>query len=253
MSYKITKFNNVDLPLYNQEQDIGAGQAAVFAMPLPGGGTYDPLGFDQAPLMASPFSIRGVLTATSAAALRSSYDKLMGLLGLRGPLVREPDDYNGTTVQTQYCQARLQEIKCTRTPEIDYALAVDMSFVIMSPYWYGTVRDTYTSGGSVVLTNGGNYPVSEVLVVASGSFSSLHISISGKCDLLWQGTPAGPLAIDCGKMSVKINGQDAYSGFQLTSNHKINNWLSLRSGNTTVTVTVSGSASVEFNYADGWV
>ena len=111
-----------------------------------------------------------------------------------------------------------------------------------------------------MVNNGGNVRVANaILTLTAGAvaITQVKIAVSGVSEIQWDGTltTGQQLVIDCGARSVKKVGVDAYSGFSLTANHKVDDWLRLEPGNNSVVVTLTGGSTdstLRIQYNDGW-
>lgn len=259
MSYILKSFAGHSLPLLDAEQDIGTGQAPIYLFPLPGGGGYDPLGSDQA--MRPPFTLvaKGVYVAASASALVTEYQTWRSYIGTVGALIRESDVAVERTVI-----ARVQDVRSSRRPEFPFAMEIEVEFVVISPCWRGTRHNTleYLDNSPKVIScpNGGDYPVRDTIITltaAGTAITNILIGVAAQFEINWAGTLAvgQSLVIDCGALSVKKDGADAYSGFSRTANHKISEWLRMYVGYNNITVTRTGgnnSSAITFDFYDGW-
>jgi hypothetical protein len=165
---------------------------------------------------------------------------------------------------THTATARLQEVRCRRVPDYPLAMEVEWDFVIVSPFWKAAANYSQVSLSSASVSfdvgNLGNYPVSDALITVTAkttAITQIQIGVNGTSQMQWAGTIAinKSLVIDCGALSVKNDGADAYSGFTLTANHKIRDWLRLGAGTTTLTVARTGggaTSTIRLDYYDGW-
>lgn len=259
MSYILKSFAGHSLPLLNAEQDIGTGQAPIYVFPLPGGGGYDPLGSDQA--MRPPYTLvaKGVYVAASASALVTEYQTWRSYIGTVGTLIRADDVAAERTIT-----ARVQDVRSSRRPEFPFAMMIEVEFVIIGACWSGARHNTPAlldaSPKVIACANGGDYPVRDTIITltaAGTSITNILIAVSTQFAINWAGTLAvgQSLVFDCGALSVKNNGVDAYSGFSRTANHKISEWLRMYVGWNNITVTRTGgnnSSTITFDYYDGW-
>jgi len=259
MAYYLLSFAGHSIPLLDADHDIGTGPAPAYLFPLPGGGSYDPKLTDQVLRPAYPVTAKGVYVAASESALATEYQTWRSYIGVRGSLIR----YSGGGA-SHTATARVQEVRATRRPDYPFALQFEIEFVMVSPCWNGTHRNTleYLDNSPKVIScpNAGDYPVSNTIITltaAGSAITNILIGVSAQFEINWAGTLAATksLVIDCGALSVKNDGVDAYSGFSRTANHKINEWLRMYVGYNNITVTRTGgnnSSAITFDYYDGW-
>jgi uncharacterized membrane protein YciS (DUF1049 family) len=158
----------------------------------------------------------------------------------------------------------VQEVRATRRPDYPFALQFEIEFVVVSPCWNGTQRNISANldaiPKNVSCPHGGDYPVSNIIITltaAGTAITNILIGAYASFEINWAGTLAAgqSLVIDCGALSVKNNGVDAYSVFSRTANHKINEWVRIVVAGTVITVTRTGgnnSSTIQFDYYDGW-
>lgn len=258
MSYKLTKFDNVNLPTYNRESglDTAPGLDGFIGTVL---GGYDSYRSDMAPA-ATPYTltVRGIVSMETDADQRAAVDGLRALGRRRAALIRQADDDESE----QFCYARLQQVTHRRITGVNGYQVLELAFLIESG-WYEEKAVQYENlSGSpfaLVVENAGNRMVNDaVLVVTAGSsaITAVTITTTNGTHLIWSGTlSAGDeLELDCGAKSITNDGANAYSGLTYGSNHEIDDWLRIE-GNMTITITYTGggtgpTCSIAFN--DGW-
>jgi hypothetical protein len=263
MSYILERFGTVTLPIYDPQIDVGTGGSAAATLNLPGGRVYDGLGGEQAARAATHIRLRGTLLGATPEELDAAYDDLRRWRGRRDQLWRRRADGS-----EQWCLARLLEVKATRQAQHWRHLEVDLEFLMLSPVWYGdshgqppeqpVILDV--SPKTVTMHNGGNAPVANAvltLTAQGGTITEVTIAVLGVSEMRWNGTLSvgQQLVIDCGARSVKKAGSDAYGGFSLTENHRIDDWLRLMPGDNPVEVELTGGGStstLQACYWDGW-
>lgn len=278
---ELIRFGAVTLPEYDFQTDVGTGPSTVAMTALVGGGAFDGQGGDDAPLRL-PYTVRynGTVTDPSAETVRSRIDELRALRGKRLKLWRRCIDDG----RTQWALARLLEMKVTSDVRSSHwRVPVELTFSILSR-WNGSQHDggwkldtgkklddgltldgneltvLTSSPQTITVDNDGNVAVRDaVVMITAGStaITYLKVGISGVCEWEYAGSiSAGQaLVVDCGAKSVLNNGANAYSGFELTANHTVADWLVLEPGNNSVVVTRTGGGStstVEFVFSDGW-
>lgn len=263
MAYVINKFGETyatatALPTLDGSQPQGAGPVDSSLVRLPGGGAFDWRGSAAARVPVEVVRLDGYVVAADAATMETTLSGLKALRGVRSKLWRS----NGTTQHWRY--ARCMAVESDLLPGAPVVAQVRMTFELDATPWYGTAK--FLSGWldsvptNVAAQNDGNVPVTDVLIKITPSGSAITrviISISGVSEIQWDGIcPVGSyLYIDCGAKSVKIDTTDAYSGFSLTTNHTINDWLRLEPGSNTISVSRTGgniSSLYRFDYAPGY-
>ncbi len=241
MPYQITKFGSVTLPIYSGDNDLNFGQIQERFVDLPGGGSFDAWGSERAAIQRNPNQRGGEIVAASPADFRTQFNTLRALIGVRDKLWREWDD--GTL---EWTYARLVAGGASRQSGNILDLAVDLSFVQVSPSWYGdtassTTTDLVSSPQTIVESNGGNADVANAIITitAPGTLStpitSITIAISAISSFTWSGSLAAGdvLVIDCGAWSIKKNGVAAWN-VSFDSSHTINGMLVLAPGSNSI-------------------
>ena len=252
MPYQISRFGSLTLPPYEIADDIGAGEARLGIVELPGGLVFDALGSETAQRGRRQVAKKGEIVATDAANFRSQVNALYTLLGTRDQLWRTWDD--GTE---EWAYARLAKIEAERkTGNILYQ-EFSLVFEVLSEQWHAETQTTVNepldaTPTNVSLTNGGNAPVRNAVITVTLPASLPVTAITkltfaaGGAEFEYSGSLAGDdvLVIDTGARSVTLNGADDYGNFSLTANHAIGEWLRLAAGANTLAVTVEPSADV---------
>lgn len=263
MAYVIDKFGATyatatALPTLDGSQPQGAGPVDSSLVRLPGGGAFDWRGSAAARVPVEVVRLDGYAVAADAATMETTLSGLRALRGVRSKLWRS----NGTTQHWRY--ARCMAVESDLLPGAPVVAQVHMTFELDATPWYGTAtfiaEDLDEVPESTPITNAGNVAVTDILIKITPAVSAITkviIAVSGISEIQWDGTcPVGSyLYIDCGAKSVKVDTTNAYSGFSLTANHKINDWLRLEPGaNTVVTTRTGGStaSSIRFDFAPGW-
>lgn len=251
-------FGSTALPQYDPNFDASphGRQNLILAT---AGGQFDAGGADLWPVVGTVLSWRGVIVADDRADLQSQVRALYAINGTREKLYRRwhADD------QQEWAYARAQ-VRLARDGKTESPLtqAVVLSFVVLSPCWYGNNHySTVSVNGSLTttLSNDGNAAVRNVAIIVI-SFSTAITNVLISCndaEFEYSGTLPSflPLIIDCGALSIEKNGADAYDDFELTNNHTAESWLPLMPGNNSITITLTGGTPytmVSFTYYDGW-
>jgi hypothetical protein len=220
----------------------------------------DGLGTDPARLdVPALLPVTAQVEGADAAALKSAWDSVLALHGVRGTLYRTSDGGTEHTIA-----ARCARILAKRTPHDRYMLRYDIDFELLANVWDGA--DGTVSGilddvpESIVCANDGNARVDDAIITITAKTSAitaLTVTISGISSFTWTGTLAADkaLVIDCGARTVRNDGADAYSGFTYEAAHVVPEWLRLQPGNNTVVVTRTGggaTSTYSIAYTDGW-
>lgn len=238
MSIWLERFGDLDLPLIEAVQDIGAVGTRTSYQELPSGGAFDGYGASQAPRGLVTLRATGEIgNLTTQAAMLAEFDALRAMRGKRDKLYARVDD--GTS---RWVWARLRNIPQTRGMDNALYLVSELQFDITSPIWNGTRHGAgwrwndgtlwnsgaawnESSGDVFTLTHGtddsstieqdGNAVVDNaVLTFTAGSaaitgFTLWSQSSSGRllADFEYSGTIAATesLVIDAGKQSATIS------------------------------------------------
>lgn len=277
MSYKLERFGATLLPFVNPTPDVGTGPSRENVLELPDGSLYNMAGA-RAARAKTVIPLQATLLGTKAA-LDSAYDDLRALRGTQAKLWRRRADNS-----LQWCLAVMMSIQARPDYRIPHKLDIDISFLMLSPHWYGLRHDggwylddgEYFDDGlaldstetttldsspkTITLPNDGNRELTNVLATitaGSAAITALTIEISGLVDLEYSNTVAAgqSLVIDAGARSVLNNGVDAYADLALGSGHATGKWLELEPGDNDLVVTLTGGSTdstITFEYYDAW-
>jgi hypothetical protein len=263
VAYWITRFGSTNLPTRAQTQDVGTGEARSGLVTLPDGSAFDARGTATTRVTPWELSVSGAIEASTPGDLLTAGSALYGLIGRSDYLYRTPD---GGTANSQRLRARCLRVDVARDVRHRLWAEPTLVFEVQGPVWSGTADvtaiGTFTSGGTLNVSNAGNAPVWDPVftIVSSGAaITSLVLRQSTEpyaaelCFGTAYGTgtsggtlPAGgTLIIDCGEYSVSNNGTNAYSRFELGSNHHIDGWAQLMPSPSATewVVTFNGGAS----------
>lgn len=292
MSVWLERFDTVELPLIEAEQDIGAiGTQAVY-FDLPGGGAYDAYGSEVAPRGMYRLSATGEIgNLTTQAEMQVQFDALRAKRGRRGKLYARMDD--GTV---RWVWARLPNIPMRRTVDNVLYLLANLQFDVTSPVWYGErhgggwvldsgeildaglVLDeatgdvfplTKNTTTTFTVTNAGNATINDAMLVidaGSDAMSSLVIKTyitqgvvsTSRGHLIFGGTvdASTSLIIDSATQSITNDGFDAYDDLTFGSFHHITPWIELYPLPTTTKFEISflstQDATATISFSDGW-
>jgi len=253
--YTIHKFGSTILPTARPTDDLSTGQAIAPTFQLPGGGIFDPTGFETAP--------RGPLTLSISRVVlnQAEFEHLRSFRGQRQKLWRK---WNNS--REDWTWARCLGLSAKRTSENRNFIEFDMVFRILSPNWYGanqTSQGGSFSGGTATITatNQGNCFINNALILITApatatDTTTLTITKTDQTELIYTNTlTAGDnLIIDCGIRSIHKNGADDYLNLNFGSSHRLADWLRIEPGSNTITIIFDGSdLDIYLNYYDGWI
>ena len=283
MAYRIEQFGDVVLPNYDPEIDAGSGEAVTRLVDLAGGGVFDALGTDEAPLKPRRISKRAVIYEDDDREyLRTALEALKAYAGKKEVLFATALD---STAEVFWAYARLESVEAPRRPGDMYTQHVILNWMLESPLWNGPYRDQwylddghyldaglyldeeniYTLNGSpksITLNNGGNATVTDIVItVTAGSSNITALKVerlvgSTVCEQMeFSGTVTASkaLVIDCGMWSVENDGVSAYDDFDLGTSHTGERWLKLLPGDNSIRVTytcASADSTIAFGYYD---
>lgn len=278
MAYQIYNFAGVALPLYNPTQDHNVSVASTLTPAI--GGVADYYGSQRRLPKITQFSVRGIyagdlyyliteagvyladesnnqlIAHDTTADLRLQLDALRGVIGTRSTLYRKRWDDS----VIQWKQARLLQVRrTTATKERTVIAEIECTFDAPDAFWRSSTQtsatDNLVSGGMVALNadNPGQETVDDAIVTitASGTITSLAIACPAQgVAWTWSGSLSSGqvLLVDCGALTVRKNGIDAYSGFALGAGHTARTWLPLAASvnNLEITSDGPGTAAVTF-------
>jgi hypothetical protein len=281
MSYQITHFDSVALPLANLKQDRGTPEVPS---PLRRyiGGVADVAGANQqypdiaqialtGTYYGEPGALinqAGVYLATQAGdhisvgsatnRLRSQLEDLNAKLGVRGQLWRTLAD----TGTRQWKYARL--LRAAHVGKVESHLIraeLQLLFETYQPAWCSAslVTATGNAGTPLIASIGGNVNVRDAILAITAGATISSITITGVgISLQWTGTLTSGqiLRIDSGLRTVRIgSATNAYSGFTVASGHTSDRWLDLPPGLNTLHVRTNGNvaATLSLTYYDQWL
>jgi len=254
--YHLTQFG-VALPPGQVRVEAGTGAVIGHYVALPGGGIYDTIGTGQAGRGTMRVRLLCELTGEDAADLKSQFNALRQQIGVRRALRRRWDCDDEAT---EWVWARLEEIRAETQPRLPLWLPVELRFLLLAAYWRGTERTEEFVGGSgdITLANSGNITVTHTKITVTGITAmaggiSVTNATLGGVGWAWQGAlgVADVLVVDTDSKSVTLNGVAAYDQLVLLGDSAA--WLPLApSGNLIELDMGAGSASVVFEWDDGW-
>lgn len=292
MSYLIESFDGVALPLFEVDQEIGAGRAVVPRVRRVDGGVFAPSpSLGQWLIRADePITLRGELIGTHAE--RQTQERaLWGLRGRDGQLVRR--EFSSDT--THSILATCIEVRARHVPDYCQYQPIDFSFYLNSDCWNGAPHDitetitltgiTYEdelplmlventeaiSGELITVTNGGNayQPHFVATLTVGGSDPVGVIGIRNYTTGHWwpwidTGNPALPgerVRFDSGRLTAELldsGGTVIRNLWRQTRNFGTHSeWFALAPGDNDIEAgfgDASGTGfSARFEYYDGWM
>lgn len=283
MPYLYTAFGTVSLPVYNHEQDHATGDVDSTLVTTPNA-AYDYLGTSRRLSKRQVIGVKGIyhdeldylvdqagnyildqagnyiVVGASGDTLRNQLDNLKAKLGKSDQLWRT--DYSGGL--RRWKQARLLKVEHPTTVNNRAVFAnIGATFETNQAAWRNetstTITQSLSSGSNTVTTNIlGTEDVNDavITITATGTITSVHITlVATGVDFTWTGslTSGQILAIDCGKLTIKKNGADAYSGFTLASGHTAQGWVTLAAqAANALGINVNAAGSVSVVRYDQW-
>lgn len=281
--YRYTTFDEVWLPEAMPEDDLGTGQAAGTIIDSLAG-AFDFLGSNRYRPKRQTITYRGSYTAAldylvdengdyvvdeddnyiiattdADAALRDKLNTIKAKIGTRAVLMREED----TDGSRQYKLARLLDVQHIRTlGNADSIATLELSFEADGRGWRSVTQsettDTLSAGATttVTVTPGGTEEIGDAVITVTadgGDVTNLEVTADGGVHWTFSATIAdgSELLIDCGAMTVTLDGVDAFDDFDLESTHTSQGWLPLPTGSTEINfITTGGPADLSIVYRE---
>lgn len=246
MAYSLVTFDSANLPLCVPEDPLNSG-AVLPGLAGAAGGVFDRYGGRTVLPKARRLDFRGRYDG-SATALRTQLDALRAKIGVWGLLVRKRDD--DSVLQSIY--ARLLAVNGTWVLEDGASALLELQWETAEPAWRAASGSTASGsvGGSTSIVNDGTAPVVDAVVTLTASGGALvnptlTIAAIGVA-LKFTGSIADTkaLVIDCGAMTVKNDGANAYSGFSLEAGHTARGWMPLSVATHSLAVAGTGAGTV---------
>lgn len=278
MSYTFERFGTITLPEYNREISA-APAAASLRIVATVAGAFDADGSGRSgQQFPHPLTLDAIVSEDDSGDQRTALDALRAAVGTRAYLYRRADDdaavhralcrLASMTQDRKYDQRRayqpirlqFQQLAGWQGQATSWTLddgeLFDDGLDLDSSDYYAAIS---SSPSSQAVTNGGNLPVSAVIITINAGSGTVTnpIITAPNMDLRWSGAiPAGQsLVIDAGALSVLLNGADAYGGLYFGGTHTIENWIELAAGASVVTLTVGGmltGASWSIDFREAW-
>lgn len=285
MSYVLYAFDGLAIPTYLQDgdsQNIGTGNALTNFTQLAGGGFFDNYGDLTSPQAIQPITKSGVIWGDDAGDTKDILDAWRAKIGKRGRLSVLYDD---GAIRWQW--ARLQSVNTPRRQDHkSHYLPIELSWVTADQNWRGIVSSEEewvwgdlswvfgdgfaefgeedhlypitTTNMDTVINNGGNINSTDLRISIIPDVDITAFAVSNQTistnQIMVIGTTfsAGEeIVIDCGAMSVTVNGSDAYQYFlKFTSGP---DWLPLLPGDNTIRASYNiASGTLNTNVGYSW-
>lgn len=284
MPYTYVRFGDNTLPFYNTEQDHGTGEAdSTFITTA--SGAYDFLGdttfrrprVQQIPVSGVYYDELDYLVedgtfdyiadesgdllvlGDTGDTLRNQLDSFKAKVGKSDQLWRQDLDTN----DLRWKRCRLKKFDYPKSYQLRGVLAeIAMMFETTMGAWRSetatTTNDTLAATENIVQVDVlGTENVSDavITITASTTITSVQIVLpSTSVDFTWTGslTAGQILEIDTGKLTIKKNGADAYSGFALAGTHLARGWLTMLGESNELEVTTDGTGTISVEHYDQW-
>jgi len=243
-----------DLPLFDADQDIGPDPITPANIVLPGGGTFNVKGTDQALPSGHTIAVRGIYKTTSEALLQARIDDIRSWIGKRSRLWLVCAD---DTVRWRYARLLTAPLKHLAQGYGRFQQLMELTFELDDMLWYGEdATATVTVLGTPQTTdveNEGDQVVRDITITVTavlGDIDELDIDNARTghvSKITFSGTIAedDSLVIDLGEMTVKNDGVDAWNDLDRASGHTINELLRLAPGDNALTIDVHRTVGAE--------
>lgn len=288
MAYHIYSFGTVVFPEYDPETDISTPEADIQTVFLPGGGIFDLWGEDQAEGKIVTIYKRFGIEAETEGEVDTLFDSYRALVGKKDWLTRIHLD--GTTERVR---ARCRVIRGLRRPGQAGYLPITIEFDQLEPAWHGTqYSDSWTLDSGeyldtgLLLDAGADLQWSFTSGVLSENFTlggnarplnvKVRINVQGNpmttCTVTLRPQDSSQpvakwtfsgsvnqtkdLIVDCGALTVKNDGVDAYDDFDFHADHGVDRWHNLIAGDCTVEATQTGGSdatTLTLTLSEAWV
>lgn len=283
MSYVLTNFivgsTTLVFPTAAQDFAISADEGIVDFVPLPGGGLFDPLRMNKAPLRPRPIVYKCAITGTSWTVAEATLRNWKRATGRWGTLTATNPD---ASTLTRYAYLTGVEGRRRGGGSLPVIIDMELTFQPTAAGWIGTavtptpqkLTVVSSTGNSFNLANAGDCEVTDVIITitaADSPITEVQIKVedgtaSNYSHIHWADatgiTSGTDLVIDCGEYTVLDNSSNAFSGFSLDSaSHKIDEWIRLNAASSTNAVNTlvnvyriggSTASTVSFSYSARW-
>jgi len=256
MAYKIVRFGDVILPHRMSTDDLGTGSVdSPLVKTL--GGAFDVENGERRLPVIRRIRHQGLYVGSDDLDLQIKIDAIKAKLGTVDQLWRQRHD--GVE---QWLPARLLSVRHEVAVDEHFARLADMQidFAAIGAVWRA---DTQTSISSplgmglttVAVANGGAETVDDAIIhiVATSAISNVDIRL-GSAHLIYGALVSGDnLAIDCGRLTVTVNGSDAYANFSPGTDHGIDGWLQFEPGSNSLEITIDGTANLTVQFYEQYI
>lgn len=282
MAYTYTAFGDVDLPIYNIEQDLSVGEVDSSLLKTANGRAVDYLGTQQRLPGSQQIPIKGIyhedvsllvdesnnfiadesgntfISGASGNTLRAQIDALRSAVGTVQKLYRQDLD----TGDLRWKLCRLLSVPQPKTYRDRGVIAhVSALFDTAQPRWRAetitTTSESLSPGSTTVTVDSlGTDPVDDAIITITadgGAVTSVRIVLNN-ADFSWAGTLADgdELVINCGALTIQNDGVDAYGDFTLAAGHALDGWLRLLAESNEIGVTVDAACDITVEHYDQW-
>lgn len=277
MAYFLERFGSITLPA-PMSDETATPVAAADRIVTTVAGAFDADGAGRsAQRFPHTLTYQAIVDAATLAALATALDALRAAVGTRAYLYRRADDDGAVhralcrlvampvmrkfehqgyqPVRLEFRQLGQWQGQATSWT-LDEGELLDDGLDLDSSDYFATLS---SSPATQVVTNGGNLPVTAVVITITAGATNLGgpIVTAPGVDLRWTGTilAGQALVIDTGELSVLLDGADAYSGLFFGGGHSIEEWLRLEPGNSTVGLSITGTltgASWSIDFREAW-
>lgn len=242
MNYYLHKFGvayatATVLPVLGAEQQIGPDSVLPTNVVLPGGVTFDTRGTGQALPSGHTLTATGFYQAANEAALQVLVDAMRAWIGEKSKLWLLCAD---NTVRWRYARLLSAPTQHLARGHGRFRQPMELVFELDDMLWCGRflTKDVVTLADSPELAeidNAGTRVVGNVIITAAAigyditQLDIQNLEADHRSHIRFMGTIAEgtSLVIDCGEMTVKNNGVDAWDDLSRESAHQIHEWLRL--------------------------
>lgn len=285
MSYRITAFGDVPLPDSMTVDDLSTARAAGTIVDTLGG-VFDAYGTRQRLPRRQELSVSGIyqgtldylvdhsgnqlvddssndlIAGTATNSVRGQVEALRARVGWRDQLWRQRDD--DAVLQWRYARLLAVQMRGDVGRWAADVAEVNALFETAQGAWRSTaaVTDSLTLTAALTGTQrvivDGNVQVDDAIVTltASATITSFRVTCAAiGVDWTWTGslTAGQSLVVDCGALTVRKAGADAYSTFVLNSGHTAVGWLPLAVGANDLAMLASAAGTVSIAHYDQWL
>jgi hypothetical protein len=284
MSYRLHRFGDVNLPIYNIKSDFSQGQVESTLLDSVGGtfdyygtrrrlprkqnigftGLYlgersylvDHLGNRFVDHLGNPF-----ITGSGTGGLLAQLEAIYGMLGKRDRLYRQ---YFDDSTRLEWKQARLLNIQHQRENE-DTELTATLSFLWETNMigWRSenateTELESGTGERSFSVQVDGTLDVYDAIITitATNTTSSIYLqNTTSTAHWRWTGSllAGNDLVIDCGTQTVFNNGTSAYTGIEYQASHLTRGIFPLYVGANSININSNAEVSVVISHYNQYI